>query len=192
MRTFAFDFQKTRQMFDCPTKRDAVNMGNGYLIVQGPEDVQKSRIPLDELVKFYNYHNTLSPIKSFRDRLTAAKKLVALAEAKAKKITPQQELNLASASETVATTPKKPTIAPVAQAAKEEVRKGRTSSFKGKKIHLSIDLKANPRREGTHGHKSMEIVINSKNGLTYEEYIAQGGRRQDLAWDLEHGNVWID
>lgn len=182
MRTFAFDFQKTRQMFDCPTKRDAVNMGNGYLIAQEPEDIQKSRIPLEELVQFYNTHNTLSPIKSFRDRLTAAKKLIALAEAKAKKVKPQQELNL-NTVETATPTSKK-VVAP-----NEDARKGRTSSFKGKTILLAHAVKSNPRREGTHGHKSMEIVMNAKNGVTYEEYVKLGGRRQDLAWDLQHEYV---
>jgi hypothetical protein len=28
--------------------------------------------------------------------------------------------------------------------------------------------------------------------MTYEKYIAAGGRRQDLAWDLERGYVKLE
>jgi hypothetical protein len=64
--------------------------------------------------------------------------------------------------------------------------KGRNSSFSGKKItKLSHE---NPRREGTHGHKSFAAI---KNGMTYEAYIAAGGRRNDLAYDVAHKYVKV-
>lgn len=61
---------------------------------------------------------------------------------------------------------------------------GRTSMYSGKRI---IKLrKDNPRREDTHGYNSWNLL---KKGMTYEQYIAAGGRRVDLAWDIEKGNV---
>ncbi len=54
---------------------------------------------------------------------------------------------------------------------------------------LKKEVRTNPRREGTHGHHSFEVV---KNGMTYEEYIACGGRNRDLAWDVEHGYIRLE
>ena len=45
----------------------------------------------------------------------------------------------------------------------------------------------NPRRQNTHGFHSMGILINAGEPVSYEAYIAQGGRRQDLAWDINKG-----
>lgn len=167
MKTFAFDFDRSKEIFAFPTKRDAINNGNGLIIAHEPADIAKSRVPLDILVQFYNTH-TATPIKSFRDRKTAAERLMALAEAKAK-IVPSAEKEKEMKTETK--------------------KKGRTSVFSGKVIRLAPEIKQNPRREGTNGYKSMQIVMAAKNGLTYEEYIRQGGRRVDLAWDLAHNYV---
>lgn len=62
--------------------------------------------------------------------------------------------------------------------------RGRKSSLAGKKI--KILAKENPRREGTHGHKSFSLM---KDGMTYEEFVKAGGRPADLKWDIEKGNV---
>ena len=67
----------------------------------------------------------------------------------------------------------------------EETR-GRKSFFKGRK--LTTDLIVNPRRRESHGFNSLDIVIKNK-GLTYEDFISKGGRRQDLAWDLAKGRI---
>jgi len=61
---------------------------------------------------------------------------------------------------------------------------GRKSAFSGKKIFKLA--KENPRRNGSIGFKSFALI---KNGMSYEQYIAAGGRRQDLAFDLEAKHV---
>ncbi len=62
--------------------------------------------------------------------------------------------------------------------------KGRASEFTGQRI---IRLKKeNPRREGSKGYQSWEVI---EKGMTYEQYIEAGGRRVDLAWDIAHGNI---
>jgi hypothetical protein len=64
--------------------------------------------------------------------------------------------------------------------------KGRPSVFSGKRIFKLV--KENPRRSGSIGHKSFGKITN---GMTYEKYIAAGGRRQDLAFDLAAKNVKV-
>lgn len=61
---------------------------------------------------------------------------------------------------------------------------GRVSQFAGKTIIRLV--KGNPRREDTFGYRSWNLL---KKGMTYEQYIAAGGRRVDLAWDIMKGNV---
>ena len=62
-------------------------------------------------------------------------------------------------------------------------RKRRTP-FSGKKITKL--QRENPRREGTHGHKSWELI---KNGMTVDAYLDAGGRMNDLRWDLSRKRI---
>jgi hypothetical protein len=71
------------------------------------------------------------------------------------------------------------------KATKKAVRKsgeaggGRPSKFNGKKIVKLVN--ENPRRSGTHGHKTFQLY---GGGKTYDAVIKAGGRRQDVAFDL--------
>lgn len=69
---------------------------------------------------------------------------------------------------------------------KVAARRGRASTFSGKRITKLT--KENPRRKGTIGFKSFNLI---KSGMTYEQYLAAGGRRQDLAWDVDHKYVKV-
>lgn len=80
-----------------------------------------------------------------------------------------------SAAAIVAGKPKKTLPAP---------QPGPRSSKNGKKIFKLVD--GNPRREGTHGHKSFALI---KDGMTYEQYMQAGGRNNDLGWDIDHKYV---
>lgn len=71
-------------------------------------------------------------------------------------------------------------------AASTNGRRGRPSEFAGKVITRLV--KENPRREGTFGYKSFALI---KDGMTYEDYLAKGGRREDLAWDVERKYVAV-
>jgi len=66
--------------------------------------------------------------------------------------------------------------------------------FAGKTIVPKVS--ENPRRDGTRGFQSFEVILNghkasSHHGISYEKYVDGGGRAQDLAWDLEKGNAEI-
>ena len=65
----------------------------------------------------------------------------------------------------------------------ENKNRGRPSMYAGKTVKPLVA--ENPRRPGTHGHKSFEILLANPDGMTYEEYISEGGRRNDLLFDVE-------
>lgn len=66
---------------------------------------------------------------------------------------------------------------------------GPNSKHGDKKLYRCAEWKkTNPRREGTHGHKSFSLI---KDGMTHEQYIAAGGRNNDLQWDIDHGYVEV-
>lgn len=64
--------------------------------------------------------------------------------------------------------------------------RGRKSELLGKSLTCTSD--GNQRREGSHGHKSLQIVIDNP-GITTEAFIEAGGRLVDLKWDIDKGNV---
>ncbi len=51
--------------------------------------------------------------------------------------------------------------------------------------------KENPRREGSFGYTSLEI-IRSQPGIAYEDFILAGGRSKDLDWDVKFGNAFAE
>lgn len=90
----------------------------------------------------------------------------------------------AAAPATAAKAPK----APKAPKAEGEGKRGRVSQFSGMKLKPTVET--NVRREGSHGHKSLQLIIAAgKDGILYEDYIAKGGRLNDLSWDIDKGNV---
>ena len=132
----------------------------------------------------------LPEVKKFSDRATGLKRLTAmrqkLAEYRANS-TPETQLN----SET--TNPSAETEAPAveAQPASSEVatKRGRGKSLSGLILWATDKCTAgNPRREGSWGQKSLQIILNNP-GLTLEEFLILGGRTNDLRWDIQHGNV---
>ena len=61
---------------------------------------------------------------------------------------------------------------------------GRTSEFAGKRIFRVS--KENPRREGSQGWKSWNVI---KKGMTYEDFIKAGGSRGSLAKEVKNKRV---
>lgn len=72
------------------------------------------------------------------------------------------------------------------KSSKQSEQNGRPSQFTNRKLTKLV--KDNPRRKGTHGFKSFALI---KTGMSYEQYIAAGGRRNDLAWDVAHKYVKV-
>jgi hypothetical protein len=179
MKAYAFGFtgQNEGKIFAYPTVRDAVNAGNGYVVANSPDDLVKANVTMGQMVGLYNQLSG-SSITKFSDRPTGAKRLLALAEAKALKVeVKRKEEQMVEAA--------------VKEKATDSAgKKGRSSAFEGRT--LKAKTHDNPRREGTHGHKSMAIIIAAGDkGISYEDFIAAGGRRVDLAWDFARQAVEI-
>lgn len=66
-------------------------------------------------------------------------------------------------------------------------RKRRAGKYAGMRIRKLKDK--NPRRVDSHGYRSWELI---KDGMTYEEYRAAGGRPNDLQWDLDREWVSVE
>jgi hypothetical protein len=67
-------------------------------------------------------------------------------------------------------------------------QRGRKSSFAGKTLNANVV--GNERRAGSHGFRSLQIVIDNP-GISVEDFIAKGGRSNDLKWDVDKGNVSV-
>lgn len=179
MKAYAFGFagKSEGKIFAYPTVREALNAGNGFVVANSPEDIIKANVTMGQMVELYNRFSG-SSVTKFSDRPTGAKRLLALAEAKALQVEVKRKEEQMTAT------------AAVAAESKDSGKKGRSSAFEGKTIRAKV--KENPRREGTHGHKSMAIILAAgDNGISYEDFIAAGGRRVDLAWDFSHEAVEI-
>ena len=74
-------------------------------------------------------------------------------------------------------------VKPVAQ---KHQGRGRRAVHAGKKLYPIKDQ--NPRRVGTFGHASYQVILDQP-GILYEDYKKAGGRNNDLNWDIERGRV---
>jgi len=198
MKTYGFDFgnhQNEGKIFEFKSRRHAASYGNGLLVVTSVDDIVGSSVTRQQMVMLYNQFLGKEPIKGFRDKATAAKALMALAQAKAVSMIEKESENPMSdvAEEVKAVAPKKAKVvkAAKAEAAEGNGRRGRNSMFDGRKFKAKDGLTTNPRRAGTNGFISFEILLANPDGMQYEDYLAAGGRRVDLAWDLAHDNVAV-
>jgi hypothetical protein len=140
----------------------AKQSGNGYSIVEKVEDLSDLRaFPTQALVNLYN-QTAERKVTRFRDRATAERKVFQM-------LSEQVADPVESESDE-----QEPT---------QEVKAKRVS-FKGKMIEAIC--KENPRRAGTGGFKSMQILIDANGPISFEDFLEAGGRRVDFAWDLEY------
>lgn len=193
MKTFAFDFynKQPQRILAFNSRKEAISHGNGWSFVSNEEELTDTNVTMGQMVELYNALTPESPIKNFRDRPTAIRRMIALAQAKAKLIESSEAQNEKpmerKLSETKEKKPKKEKTLN-----KEGGKKGRASSFEGKIVKVAAEMKENPRREGSHGYRSMQILLENPNGIPYEDFISMGGRRQDLAWDIMHGHAHVE
>ena len=70
--------------------------------------------------------------------------------------------------------------------AEEKGGRGRKAKYADHTIHILKDGK--PMREGSKGAERFKII---KDGMTYEKFVAAGGRAHDLAWDIQYKRVEV-
>ena len=179
MTVFAIDFKKsTIRAFK--SERSARNMGNGLVLFTSADELLENRNTTGRgLVEVYN-NCADKPVKKFTDNKTGASRIFKLAQDIHVESTPFDEVDA------------KPVEVVASSAAKAGAKKPR-GKFVDKCIKVLVD--ENPRRAGGHGHKMMEWLLaeNKKLGggiIEYADYVAAGGRPQDLQWDLDRN--WVE
>ena len=60
------------------------------------------------------------------------------------------------------------------------------STFQGK-YFKSLGSQCNPRRIGSWGWQSHNIILLAGGCIAAAEFFALGGRPQDIRWDIKHG-----
>lgn len=70
---------------------------------------------------------------------------------------------------------------------KGKPKEEKISSF-AKKI-LTAKVAENPRKAGTKGRLSFQIILENP-GITFEKFKELGGRSNDLQWDIDHN--WVE
>ena len=166
----------------------ARKMGNGLVIFTSVDELLADRNTTGRgLVEVYNSYAD-KPVKKFADNKTGAERIIKLAQNMNVEITPFD--SSANIEKKIQELPVK--AGPVSselfgKIVKDDANQPRRGKYAGRMIR-TISVR-NPRREGTKGFHSMGILINAGEPVSYESYIAQGGRPNDLAWDLEKGHV---
>ena len=177
---YALD-RKLAKLRNFESKEAAEQHGNGFILFETPEQLlENPNIKLCSsrlLVDTYNSHSR-HPVKKFESRKAAAKRITQLAA------TLEVEKDRWNQSgENVVTEE-----AVITQDVSGNIKK-KHSPFKGKMIKSTTPK--NPRRETTCGFHSMQLLIDAGGPMSYEAFISAGGRRVDLAWDLERGRAEI-
>tara|TARA_R100000656_G_scaffold117522_2_gene90914 strand:+ start:10015 stop:10560 length:546 start_codon:yes stop_codon:yes gene_type:complete len=151
-----------------PNKTTAMNDASKGIIILNEQDlIDKTMVRLDDMVEiFNNYVPVASRIKRFSDRAAGARRLMELLS---------NLVNLRKIEVRKGTTSKVKNMVVESR--------GRKSKFDNKRILLKSEETHNPRRKGSHGFTSYQIILDNP-GLTYAKFIELGGRRQDLAHDV--------
>jgi len=200
MTVFAIDYKKNK-LRAFKSEKAARSMGEVVLFTSVDELLENKNTTNQGIVAVYNNCTDVA-VKRFSDTRTGAARLFKLAQDIHVESTPFDEA------------PKKtPQVAPLEgmtplgitpksapfsrenmgmDVAKTDAKKPR-GKFVGKCIKVLVD--ENPRRAGGHGHKMIEWLLaeNKKLGggiIEYSNYVAAGGRPQDLQWDLDRN--WVE
>ena len=199
MTVFSIAYKKNKlRAFN--SEHAARNMGEVVIFRNAKELLENRNTTGRGLVEVYN-NCADKPVKKFADNKTGAERIFKLA----------QDIHVESTpfDKTVIGPPSWHTAPSISEADAKPVKKSRPFSrenmgmdvakvvkadakqprgkYAGKSIRCLVEK--NPRREGTKGFHSMGILINSSVPVSYENYISEGGRPNDLAWDLEKGHV---
>jgi len=194
MTVFAIDYKKNK-LRAFKSEKAARNMGEVVLFTSVNELLENRNTTNQGIVAVYNNCSDVA-VKRFSDTRTGAARLFKLAQDIHVESTPFDE----APKKTPQVAPLKgmtplgiaPKSAPFSRenmgmdVVKTDVKKPR-GKYAGKSIRCLVEK--NPRREGTKGFHSMGILINSSIPVSYENYISEGGRPNDLAYDIEKGHV---
>ena len=167
--------------------------------VQNMKKEELDAIPTSKLVEIYNHlarKVEQREVERFAKREDAVRRtwgMILNAQQLGKEIDAPTTKVEAPKAKKAAKAPAKPEAKEEAKpkAAREPKTDRRTpKDLEGKKLYFKGDGKENPRREGTHGHKSLQIIIDHK-GITFDDFVKKGGRPKDLYWDMEYDRIEV-
>jgi len=181
------------------TPKLAQSQGNGAILFTSAEELLADRnITGKILVDAFN-EVTDKPVKKFSDNKTAARRyMAAIADLhvdtgrtlviNGTKVTskPTPQVAALPGMTPLGITPAKDDVDLVVIPS-DKPTKAR-GAFTGKVINVLVT--ENPRRENTKevcGYASFNLLLNHGVDMPYELYIKQGGRAEDLKWDISKG-----
>lgn len=214
MKTYAFDFINHSAILAYATRKQATTVGNGKVLASDETELVKWQGATGAFVDLYNSQVAEDQrIKRFSDRPTAAKRLFALALAKAVDVEPTQEsgemvkksgkTKEEVAAERAAVKAVKDAAKVEAKAAKEAAKaeaktngngtRGRTSANAGKLIVKSDGWPAEgvPGREGSKRHNSF-MIINENGEMSFEDYVTKGGSPGELKFGVFKNYIKVE
>lgn len=68
-----------------------------------------------------------------------------------------------------------------------EIKKNKKTRL-NKNLRIKKLVQDNPRRSGTHGFKSWQVIID---GMDIAAYLENGGRMNDLLWEIKHKHIEV-
>jgi len=186
---YAMDI-KNLQLRNYESEYAAKENGNGFILFETPEELlENPNIKVGSSQVLLDVYNNIAPkpVKKFESRLVAAKRITQLAfEMPTLNSRNYTETHVNSGGKRV---PGSAEVATNSTTFGDSVKKNTRTSLKGKMLKTLTD--ENPRREGTGGFKSMQILIDADGPMAYEDFISAGGRKVDFMWDLERDRVEI-
>lgn len=185
-------------VFKFPDKKTAQSLGNSLLLVENEQELAESSVSTTFLAALWNKHNPAEQVKRWADRNQGAKKIFGMFDKIAiepKTITGDQENEVQTQTAEKTKGVKAPAKAKGGKAvkAKAETKANGNSAVSARSKMAGLKLypagkskKENPRKAGSHGWRSMKIIMDNP-GITYEDFIKKGGRSNDLAYDIGKG-----
>ena len=184
---FAINSNNTARRFE--SKEALSSRGNGWGIFATAEELAGNKsISTRDIMEAFN-ELTNSNVAKFSDKLSGAKRLV-------KALEESEPLGKIGGSADPVEAAKDPVVEAANKAIKAEspkVSKPRTTLAGRVFLLHRRHLGSNPRRKGSHGHRSLGLFIDANaprpRAITFEQFLAEGGRSKDLRWDIMHNNV---
>jgi len=178
MTVFALDIKRTN-VRAFVSEKEARSHGNGFVFFTTADQLAADRNVTGRLL-VDTYNNIANkPVKKFADNKKGAERIL-------KEVSRMQpETPMFDKGEQPVDAITDNVVEVKVKSVNDKKKRGRASGYEGKMIKAACDK--NPRRENTHGFNSMAILLNADGPVSYEDYLHAGGRRQDLAWDIEKG-----
>ena len=188
MTIFTID-PKTYKVSMYSSRKVAQQYGNGMITFSNSSELALNpNTTLQVLVNVFN-NNSNTMTKKFADKTKGAKRVFETLQGKFCNTEPLGPVTAkASVGDQQVYIPKEKKIADSSGTKPTKLR----GKFAGR--YIVNHLESNPRRPNTRGFHATGILVNlgaEQGTISYEDYIEQGGHRQDLAHDLGRGRCSI-